>query len=132
MIHIIMNLSATTRIIQSVNRGLFNIYNRWKNMENIRLYYPPDSICSYMHTQKWQAKSCKITLIGMMISIVWLFFGFVGKHTQPRLNLWDENLPPPGPSPTPYPPLPKDKLNPPTPSVYVSNDFVTVTQTMII
>lgn len=31
-----------------------------------------------------------------------------------------ERLPPPSPPPPPYPPLAKEQLNPPTPSVYVS------------
>lgn len=32
-----------------------------------------------------------------------------------------DKCPPPRPPSSPYPPLPKDKLNPPTPSIYLEN-----------
>ena len=38
------------------HRGLFNIYNRWQNPENSRLYWPVDSICTYWHTWEQPAK----------------------------------------------------------------------------
>ena len=28
----------------------FNIYNRWKNLENSRPYWPSDSLCAYVDT----------------------------------------------------------------------------------
>lgn len=39
-------------------------------------------------------------------------------------SILGEDHPPPHPPPAPSPPLPKDSLNPPTPSVYVSPTFV--------
>ena len=39
-------------------------------------------------------------------------------------SILGEENPPPRPPPTPLPPLPKDSLNPPTPSVYVSSTYL--------
>ena len=43
-----------------------------------------------------------------------------GRNGLTASTLWMEKMPPPAPPPVPYPPLPKEQLNPPTPSVYVS------------
>ncbi|XP_022095086.1 histone demethylase UTY-like isoform X2 [Acanthaster planci] len=43
----------------------------------------------------------------------------LGKNGLRNNNILLEKMPPPAPPPAPYPPLPKDQLNPPTPSVYV-------------
>ena len=45
---------------------------------------------------------------------------FAGKSGQISNSIMAESAPPPLPPQAPYPHLPKDKLNPPTPSVYVS------------
>lgn len=51
-----------------------------------------------------------------------LLFPFrnLGKNGLSNSSILLDKCPPPRPPPPPYPPLPKDKLNPPTPSIYVS------------
>ncbi|XP_011672931.2 lysine-specific demethylase 6A isoform X3 [Strongylocentrotus purpuratus] len=44
-----------------------------------------------------------------------------GRNGLANSSIWMEKMPPPAPPQIPYPPLPKDQLNPPTPSVYVQN-----------
>ncbi|XP_030058102.1 lysine-specific demethylase 6A isoform X3 [Microcaecilia unicolor] len=43
----------------------------------------------------------------------------LGKNGLLSSSILLDKCPPPRPSPSPYPPLPKDKLNPPTPSIYL-------------
>lgn len=43
--------------------------------------------------------------------------GLIHRHT---ISILGDNLPLPNPPEAPQPPLPKEHLNPPTPSVYVS------------
>ncbi|XP_077003273.1 lysine-specific demethylase 6A-like isoform X5 [Tamandua tetradactyla] len=44
-----------------------------------------------------------------------------GKNGLSSSNILLDKCPPPRPPSSPYPPLPKDKLNPPTPSIYLEN-----------
>ncbi|XP_020936641.1 lysine-specific demethylase 6A-like isoform X4 [Sus scrofa] len=44
----------------------------------------------------------------------------LGKNGLSNSHILLDKCPPPRPPTSPYPPLPKDKLNPPTPSIYVS------------
>lgn len=48
-----------------------------------------------------------------------LFLRNLGKNGLSNSSILLDKCPPPKPPPPPYPPLPKDKLNPPTPSIYV-------------
>ncbi|XP_038051116.1 lysine-specific demethylase 6A-like isoform X2 [Patiria miniata] len=43
----------------------------------------------------------------------------LGKNGLRINSILLEKMPPPAPPPAPYPPLPKDQLNPPTPNIYV-------------
>ncbi|XP_021394326.1 lysine-specific demethylase 6A isoform X15 [Taeniopygia guttata] len=45
----------------------------------------------------------------------------LGKNGLSNSSILLDKCPPPRPPPPPYPPLPKDKLNPPTPSIYLEN-----------
>ncbi|XP_004401195.1 PREDICTED: lysine-specific demethylase 6A isoform X6 [Odobenus rosmarus divergens] len=45
----------------------------------------------------------------------------LGKNGLSNSHILLEKCPPPRPPTSPYPPLPKDKLNPPTPSIYLEN-----------
>ncbi|XP_028359539.1 lysine-specific demethylase 6A-like isoform X10 [Phyllostomus discolor] len=45
----------------------------------------------------------------------------LGKNGLSNSRIFFEKCPPPRPPTSPYPPLPKDKLNPPTPSIYLEN-----------
>ncbi|XP_036091578.1 histone demethylase UTY isoform X9 [Rousettus aegyptiacus] len=45
----------------------------------------------------------------------------LGKNGLPDSCILLDKCPPPRPPTSPYPPLPKDKLNPPTPSIYLEN-----------
>ncbi|XP_053524161.1 histone demethylase UTY-like isoform X3 [Artibeus jamaicensis] len=45
----------------------------------------------------------------------------LGKNGLSNSHIFLEKCPPPTPPTSPYPPLPKDKLNPPTPSIYLEN-----------
>ncbi|XP_056682070.1 lysine-specific demethylase 6A isoform X5 [Monodelphis domestica] len=45
----------------------------------------------------------------------------LGKNGLSNSSILLDKCPPPRPPPSPYPPLPKDKLNPPTPSIYLEN-----------
>ncbi|XP_074070237.1 lysine-specific demethylase 6A isoform X4 [Macrotis lagotis] len=45
----------------------------------------------------------------------------LGKNGLSNSSILLDKCPPPQPPPSPYPPLPKDKLNPPTPSIYLEN-----------
>ncbi|KAF7251248.1 Lysine-specific demethylase 6A [Varanus komodoensis] len=45
----------------------------------------------------------------------------LGKNGLSNSSILLDKCPPPKPPPPPYPPLPKDKLNPPTPSIYLEN-----------
>ncbi|XP_058147759.1 lysine-specific demethylase 6A-like isoform X6 [Dasypus novemcinctus] len=45
----------------------------------------------------------------------------LGKNGLSNSSILLDKCPPPRPPSTPYPPLPKDKLNPPTPSIYLEN-----------
>ncbi|XP_053912908.1 lysine-specific demethylase 6A isoform X8 [Cuculus canorus] len=45
----------------------------------------------------------------------------LGKNGLSSSSILLDKCPPPRPPPPPYPPLPKDKLNPPTPSIYLEN-----------
>nr|XP_015845744.1 lysine-specific demethylase 6A isoform X12 [Peromyscus maniculatus bairdii] len=45
----------------------------------------------------------------------------LGKNGLSNSNILLDKCPPPRPPSSPYPPLPKDKLNPPTPSIYLEN-----------
>lgn len=49
-----------------------------------------------------------------------LFLRNLGKNGLSNSSILLDKCPPPRPPSSPYPPLPKDKLNPPTPSIYVS------------
>uniref|UniRef100_A0A8D1EQV6 [histone H3]-trimethyl-L-lysine(27) demethylase n=1 Tax=Sus scrofa TaxID=9823 RepID=A0A8D1EQV6_PIG len=45
----------------------------------------------------------------------------LGKNGLSNSSILLDKCPPPRPPSSPYPPLPKDKLNPPTPSIYLEN-----------
>jgi len=45
----------------------------------------------------------------------------LGKNGLSNSHILLDKCPPPRPPTSPYPPLPKDKLNPPTPSIYLEN-----------
>ncbi|XP_037676679.1 lysine-specific demethylase 6A-like isoform X7 [Choloepus didactylus] len=45
----------------------------------------------------------------------------LGKNGLSNTSILLDKCPPPRPPSSPYPPLPKDKLNPPTPSIYLEN-----------
>ncbi|XP_040193992.1 lysine-specific demethylase 6A isoform X3 [Rana temporaria] len=45
----------------------------------------------------------------------------LGKNGLSNSSILLDKCPPPRPPPPPYPPLPTDKLNPPTPSIYLEN-----------
>uniref|UniRef100_A0A4W3J4V3 [histone H3]-trimethyl-L-lysine(27) demethylase n=1 Tax=Callorhinchus milii TaxID=7868 RepID=A0A4W3J4V3_CALMI len=45
----------------------------------------------------------------------------LGRNGLSNSSILLVKCPPPRPAPPPYPPLPKDKLNPPTPSIYLEN-----------
>ncbi|KAM8750136.1 lysine-specific demethylase 6A-like isoform 1-T1 [Rhynchonycteris naso] len=45
----------------------------------------------------------------------------LGKNGLYNSRIFSDKCPPPRPPTSPYPPLPKDKLNPPTPSIYLEN-----------
>ncbi|XP_054829304.1 lysine-specific demethylase 6A isoform X2 [Eublepharis macularius] len=45
----------------------------------------------------------------------------LGKNGLSNSSVLLDKCPPPRPPPPPHPPLPKDKLNPPTPSIYLEN-----------
>uniref|UniRef100_A0A8C4JJB4 [histone H3]-trimethyl-L-lysine(27) demethylase n=1 Tax=Dromaius novaehollandiae TaxID=8790 RepID=A0A8C4JJB4_DRONO len=45
----------------------------------------------------------------------------LGRNGLSNSSILLDKCPPPRPPPPPYPPLPKDKLNPPTPSIYLEN-----------
>ncbi|XP_048349624.1 lysine-specific demethylase 6A isoform X7 [Sphaerodactylus townsendi] len=45
----------------------------------------------------------------------------LGKNGLSNSSILLDKCPPPRPPPPPHPPLPKDKLNPPTPSIYLEN-----------
>ncbi|XP_048458672.1 lysine-specific demethylase 6A isoform X1 [Rhincodon typus] len=45
----------------------------------------------------------------------------LGRNGLSNSSILLDKCPPPRPLPPPYPPLPKDKLNPPTPSIYLEN-----------
>nr|XP_056714338.1 lysine-specific demethylase 6A isoform X3 [Euleptes europaea] len=45
----------------------------------------------------------------------------LGKNGLSSSSILLDKCPPPRPPPPPHPPLPKDKLNPPTPSIYLEN-----------
>ncbi|KAM9321578.1 lysine-specific demethylase 6A isoform 2-T2 [Gastrophryne carolinensis] len=45
----------------------------------------------------------------------------LGKNGLSNSSILLDKCPPPRPPPPPYPPLPRDKLNPPTPSIYLEN-----------
>ncbi|KAM7041371.1 histone demethylase UTY-like isoform 5-T5 [Molossus nigricans] len=45
----------------------------------------------------------------------------LGKNGLSNSHIFLDKCPPPRPPTSPYPPLPKDKLNPPTPSIYLEN-----------
>ncbi|KAL8190440.1 UNVERIFIED_CONTAM: Lysine-specific demethylase 6A [Gekko kuhli] len=47
--------------------------------------------------------------------------GNLGKNGLSNSSILLDKCPPPRPPPPPHPPLPKDKLNPPTPSIYLEN-----------
>ncbi|XP_012886295.1 PREDICTED: lysine-specific demethylase 6A [Dipodomys ordii] len=50
-----------------------------------------------------------------------LFLRNLGKNGLSNSSILLDKCPPPRPPSSPYPPLPKDKLNPPTPSIYLEN-----------
>ncbi|KAM4797249.1 lysine-specific demethylase 6A isoform 2-T2 [Rhinophrynus dorsalis] len=72
-------------------------------------------------------KQCPQTIPSMSVSIypssteVLKACRNLGKNGLSNSSVLLDKCPPPRPPPPPYPPLPTDKLNPPTPSIYLEN-----------
>ncbi|XP_054553725.1 histone demethylase UTY-like [Talpa occidentalis] len=113
------HIHSVTSLNSSQSNGILTINGEvLENSENYKKTNPP--IISH--------KPCPQTIPSMSVSIysssteVLKTCRNLGKNGLSTSNcILLDKCPPPRPPTSPYPPLPKDKLNPPTPSIYLEN-----------
>ncbi|KAG8511337.1 Lysine-specific demethylase 6A, partial [Galemys pyrenaicus] len=114
-----INIHSTTSLNSSHINGILTINGDiLENSENYKKSNPP-IISHKSYPQMIPSMSVSIYSSSTEVLKACRNLGKNGLSTSTCILL--DKCPPPRPPTSPYPPLPKDKLNPPTPSIYLEN-----------
>ncbi|XP_071076520.1 lysine-specific demethylase 6A-like isoform X5 [Desmodus rotundus] len=112
---------TTTHSVTSLNSPQNNLHtiNR-EELDNLQSSTKPDLPVISLKSSPQIIPSMSVSIYSSSTEVLKACRN-LGKNGLSNSCIFLEKCPPPRPPTSPYPPLPKDKLNPPTPSIYLEN-----------
>ncbi|XP_014395743.1 PREDICTED: histone demethylase UTY-like isoform X1 [Myotis brandtii] len=112
---------TTTHSVGSINspQNRLHTINR-EGLKNIQSSKKPDSPIINLKSDSQIIPSMSVSIYSSSTEVLKACRN-LGNNGLSNSPIFFDKCPPPRPPMSPYPPLPKDKLNPPTPSIYLEN-----------